>query len=108
MGRSARTFALSAAALLLVTTCSTTGPSAGGGGSATDQGKPFVFASTQFTPVTEQENMRKKILAAYQGAPFDFITDQEPVILDRITAESKADGQGQIVFIGIEKRTVTN
>ena len=102
MGRSARTFALSAAALLLVTTCSTTGPSAGGGGSATDQGKPFVFASTQFTPVTEQENMRKKILAAYQGAPVDFITDQEPVILDRISAEAKAGGQGQIGVAGLE------
>src|SRR5438093_7691703 len=102
MGRSARTFALSAAALLLVTTCSTTGPSAGGGGSATDQGKPFVFASTQFTPVLEQENVRKKILAAYQGANVDFITDQEPVILGRIAAEAKAGGQGQIGVAGLE------
>src|SRR5437016_303754 len=98
--RGARAFALAAAAAILVTACSTTGPSAGGGG--TDQGKPFVFASTQFTPVLEQENVRKKILAAYQGANVDFITDQEPVILGRIAAEAKAGGQGQIGVAGLE------
>src|SRR3989442_6952932 len=92
--------ALAAAAAILVTACSTTGPSAGGGGA--DQGKPFVFASTQFTPVLEQENVRKKILAAYQGANVDFITDQEPIILNRISAEAKAGGQGQIGLAGLE------
>ena len=95
-----RAVALAAAAVILVTACSTTGPSAGGGGA--DQGKPFVFASTQFTPVLEQENVRKKILAAYQGANVDFITDQEPVILGRIAAEAKAGGQGQIGVAGLE------
>jgi len=97
---SGRAVALAAAAAILVTACSTTGPSAGGGGA--DQGKPFVFASTQFTPVLEQENVRKKILAAYQGANVDFITDQEPVILGRIAAEAKAGGQGQIGVAGLE------
>ena len=96
----ARAIALAAAAAILVTACSTTGPSAGGGGA--DQGKPFVFASTQFTPVLEQENVRKKILAAYQGANVDFITDLEPVILNRISAEAKAGGQGQIGLAGLE------
>jgi multiple sugar transport system substrate-binding protein len=99
-GMGARALALAAAAAILVTACSTTGPSAGGGG--TDQGKPFVFASTQFTPVLEQENVRKKILAAYQGASVDFITDQEPIILNRIAAEAKAGGQGQIGVAGLE------
>src|SRR3989454_3129288 len=98
--RGARAFALAAAAAILVTACSTTGPSAGGGG--TDQGKPFVFASTQFTPVLEQENVRKKIPATYQGASVDFITDQEPIILNRISAEAKAGGQGQIGLAGLE------
>jgi multiple sugar transport system substrate-binding protein len=97
---SGRAFALAAAASILVMACSTTGPSAGGGGS--DQGKPFVFASTQFTPVLEQENMRKKILTAYQGASVDFVTDQGPVILDRISAEAKAGAQGQIGLVGAE------
>src|SRR2546428_7063794 len=97
---SGRAVALAAAAAILVTACSTTGPSAGGG--APEQGKPFVFASTQFTPVLEQENVRKKILAAYQGANVDFITDQEPVILGRIAAEAKAGGQGQIGVTGLE------
>jgi multiple sugar transport system substrate-binding protein len=96
----ARAVALAAAAAILVTACSTTGPSAGGSGA--DQGKPFVFASTQFTPVLEQENVRKKILAAYQGANVDFITDQEPVILNQISAEAKAGGQGQIGVAGLE------
>src|SRR5439155_105592 len=63
---SGRAVALAAAAVILVTACSTTGPSAGGGGA--DQGKPFVFASTQVTPLLEQENVAKKILAAYQVA----------------------------------------
>src|SRR2546425_6514031 len=99
-GMSPRAFALAAATAILVTACSTTGPWAGGGGS--DQGKPFVFASTQFTPVLEQENMRKKILTAYQGASVDFVTDQGPVIIDRISAEAKAGGQGQIGLVGAE------
>ena len=73
-GMSARAFALAAAAAILVTACSTTGTPSGGGGTTADQGSPFVFASTQFSPVTEQENMRKKILAAYQGASVDFVT----------------------------------
>src|SRR5206468_6807082 len=73
-----------------------------GGRGWADQGKPFVFASTQFTPVLEQENMRKKILTAYQGASVDFVTDQGPVIIDRISAEAKAGGQGQIGLVGAE------
>jgi multiple sugar transport system substrate-binding protein len=103
MRRFARATGLAVATLFFVTACSTTGTPAGGGGpAATDQGKPFVFASTQFSPVTEQENMRKKILAAYQGAPVDFVTDQEPVILDRISAEAKAGSTGQIGVAGLE------
>src|SRR5438105_14441985 len=101
-GMSARAFAFAAAATILVTACSTTGTPSGGGTTAGDQGNPFVFASTQFSPVTEQENMRKKILAAYQGASVDFVTDQEPVILNRISAEAKAGGEGQIGLAGIE------
>src|SRR5256886_6746837 len=100
-GMSARAFALAAAGAILVTACSTTGTPSGGGTGA-DQGKPFVFASTQFSPVTEQENMRKKILAAYQGASVDFVTDQSAVILNRISAEAKAGGEGQIGLAGIE------
>src|SRR5207237_10709602 len=73
-----------------------------GGTTAGDQGNPFVFASTQFSPVTEQENMRKKILAAYQGASVDFVTDQEPVILDRISAEAKSGAAGQIGLAGLD------
>src|SRR5256885_17135132 len=105
-GMSSRSFALAAAAAILVTACSTTGTPAGGGGTTADQGKPFVFASTQFSPVTEQENMRKKILAAYQGASVDFVTDQEPVILNRISAEAKAGGEQQIGFAGLANRAV--
>src|SRR5207253_471491 len=101
-GMSSRAFALAAAAAILVTACSTTGTPSGGGGTGADQGKPFVFASTQFSPVTEQENMRKKILAAYQGASVDFITDQSAVILNRISAEAKAGGEQQIGLVGIE------
>jgi multiple sugar transport system substrate-binding protein len=101
-GISARAFALAAAAGILVTACSTTGTPSGGGTTAADQGNPFVFASTQFSPVTEQENMRKKILAGYQGASVDFVTDQQPVILNRISAEAKAGGAGQIGLVGVE------
>ena len=101
-GMSARAFALAAAAAILVTACSTTGTPSGGGGTTADQGSPFVFASTQFSPVTEQENMRKKILTAYQGASVDFVTDQEPVILDRISAEAKSGAAGQIGLAGLE------
>src|SRR3989442_7652594 len=46
--------------------------------------------------------MRKKILADYKGAGVDFITDQEAVILDRISAEAKGGGQGQIGVVGLE------
>src|SRR2546423_14929069 len=95
-GMSPRSLAPAAAAAILVTACSTTGTPSGGGGTTADQGSPFVFASTQFSPVTEQENMRKKILAAYQGASVDFVTDQSAVIIDRISAETKAGGTGQI------------
>jgi multiple sugar transport system substrate-binding protein len=102
MGRPYRShlLAVAGALVILVSACSTTGAPAGGG--ATDAGKQFVFASTQFTPVVEQENLRKKILADYKGAPVDFITDQEPVILDRISAEAKAGAQGQIGLVGLE------
>src|SRR5438876_2491289 len=99
--KQARALALLGALAILMTACSTTGAPSGGGQVA-DVGKPFVFASTQFTPVIEQENMRKKILADYKGAAVDFITDQEAVILDRISAEAKGGGQGQIGVVGLE------
>jgi multiple sugar transport system substrate-binding protein len=86
---------------LVITACSTQGTPSGGA-AATDQGSGFVFASTQFTPTTEQEAMRTKILAGYKGAPVDFITDAEGVILDRITAEAKAGGAGKVGLIGLE------
>src|SRR5437868_6114284 len=98
--------ALFAALIILVTACSTTGTSGGGApaGSPTgnDTGKNFVFASTQFSPVPEQEAMRQQILKDWKGAGVEFVTDQEPVILDRITAESKAGGTGQIGIVGLE------
>ena len=101
-----RAFGIAGALAILLTACSTTGAPTGGGAptgpSATDPGKSFVFASTQFSPVTEQEAMRKKILAAWNGASVEFITDQEPVIIDRITVESKAGGTGQIGIVGLE------
>lgn len=104
MGRStsARAVALIAAIALLITACSTTGAPSGGGAASADAGKGFVFASTQFTPVVEQENLRQKILANWKGAALEFITDQEAVILDRITVEAKAGGTGQIGLIGLE------
>ncbi len=101
-----RALAIAGALAILVTACSTTGSPVGGGPatgpSATDAGKGFVFASTQFSPVVEQENMRQKILYNWAGASVEFITDQEPVIIDRITAEAKAGGTGQIGIIGLE------
>ena len=86
---------------LVITACSTQGTPSGGA-VATGQGSGFVFASTQFTPTTEQEAMRTKILAGYKGAPVDYITDAEGVILDRITAEAKAGGSGKVGVIGLE------
>jgi len=101
-----RLLAMPMAIAIILGACSTQGTPAGGGGpgssGASAPGKPFVFASTQFTPTTEQEAMRTKILAGYKGAGVDFITDAEAVILDRITAESKAGGQGQVGLIGLE------
>lgn len=88
---------------LVLTACATTGaPSGGGGPGAADTGKGFVFASTQFTPVAEQENMRSKILAGYKGAAVDFITEAEAASIDRVTAEAKAGGAGKIGLIGYE------
>lgn len=101
-----RALGIAGALAILLTACSTTGAPTGGGQqtgpTATDPGKSFVFASTQFSPVTEQEAMRKKILAGWKGVSVEFITDQEPVIIDRITVESKAGGAGQIGIIGLE------
>ncbi|MGH2498899.1 MAG: extracellular solute-binding protein [Candidatus Limnocylindria bacterium] len=85
---------------ILLSACATTGTPAGGGG--TDTGKGFVFASTQFTPVAEQEKMRRTILAQYQGASVDFITDMEAVVIDRIISEARAGAEGQIGLIGLE------
>jgi len=90
---------------LIVSACATTGAPSGGGGAAptgSDTGKGFVFASTQFTPVPEQENMRTKILAGYKGAALDFITEAEAASIDRVTAEAKAGGTGQVGLIGYE------
>lgn len=102
---SARALAIAAALAILVTACSTTGTSGGGTAASptgNDTGKKFVFASTQFSPVPEQENMRQQILKEWKGAGVEFVTDQEPVIIDRITVESKAGGTGQIGLIGLE------
>lgn len=93
--------ALLGALAILVTACSTTAPIGGGTGSGV-AGSGFVFASTQFTPVAEQENMRQKIMTDWKGPAIDFVTDQEPVIIDRITVEAKAGGTGQIGLIGLE------
>lgn len=99
-----RLFAIGAALSVLIGACSTTGTSGGPAASATgnDTGKNFVFASTQFSPVPEQEAMRQQILKDWKGAGVEFVTDQEPVILDRITVESKAGGTGQIGIVGLE------
>ena len=99
-----RGIALGAALAILISACSTTGTSGGPAATASgnDTGKSFVFASTQFSPVPEQEAMRQKILADWKGAGVEFVTDQEPVILDRITVESKAGGTGQIGIVGLE------
>src|SRR5437868_14467716 len=99
-----RGVALAAAVAILISACSTTGTSGGPAATASgnDTGKSFVFASTQFSPVPEQEAMRQKILADWKGAGVEFVTDQEPVILDRITVESKAGGTGQIGIVGLE------
>jgi len=101
---SVRLFAIGAALSVLIGACSTTGTSGGPAASATgnDTGKNFVFASTQFSPVPEQEAMRQQILKDWKGAGVEFVTDQEPVILDRITVESKAGGTGQIGIVGLE------
>lgn len=96
-------FALLAIAALLVSACATTGgPSGGPGGGGETAGKPFVFASTQFTPIEEQEKMRQKILAGFKAGQVEFITEAENASIDRVTAEAKAGGQGQIGLIGYE------
>ena len=90
---------------LVVGACSTTGTPSGGapsGSGAAAQGKQFVFASTQFTPVEEQERMRTKILSGFSAAQVDFITEAENASIDRVTAEAKAGGQGQVGLIGYE------
>src|SRR6185369_15254627 len=101
---SVRLFAIGAALAVLIGACSTTGTSGGPAASPTgnDTGKNFVFASTQFSPVPEQEAMRQQILKDWKGAGVEYVTDQEPVILDRITVESKAGGTGQIGIVGLE------
>lgn len=86
---------------LVLSACATTGAPSGGGG-GTDAGKGFVFASTQFTPVEEQEKMRSKVLAGYTGAAVDYITEAENASIDRVTAEAKAGGAGQVGLIGYE------
>lgn len=100
------TVALLTALAIVLSACATTGAPSGGGGAgatgAADAGKPFVFASTQFTPVVEQENMRTKILKGYTGAAVDFITEAENASIDRVTAEAKAGAQGQVGLIGYE------
>jgi multiple sugar transport system substrate-binding protein len=100
-----RVAAIGAALAILVTACATTGTTPGGGAASptgNDTGKNFVFASTQFSPVPEQEAMRQKILAQWKGVGVEFVTDQEPVIIDRITVEAKTGATGQIGLIGLE------
>lgn len=53
--------------------------------------QPLLFLSTQNTPVEEQQKMRTVILKDFTGAQVDFISDAEGVVVDRITAEQKAN-----------------
>jgi len=102
---SVRARALGAALAILVTACATTGTSGGGAvasPSGNDSGKDFAFQSTQFSPVPEQEAMRQQILKNWKGVGVEFITDQEAVIINNITAEAKAGGTGRIGLIGLE------
>lgn len=95
-----RTVGVLAALTFVISACSTTGSPAGAAPSG--GGKQFVFASTQFTPVEEQERMRTKILGDFKAAQVDFVTEAENASIDRVTAEAKAGGEGQVGLIGYE------
>jgi multiple sugar transport system substrate-binding protein len=53
-----------------------------------------VILSTQAVPVQEAERMRGVVLADFSGAP-EFVGVEEPVMLDRVTAEAQA-GAGTV------------
>ena len=63
----------------------------------TDYGTVTIF-STQATPIEEQEKMRGIVLSDFMGTP-DFITFEEPALLDRVTAEvSSAAGSADVII----------
>jgi len=105
MRRSSMRALAAATFAIFITACATTGTSGGGAVASptgNDTGKDFAFQSTQFSPVPEQEAMRQQILKNWKGVGVEFITDQEPVIINNITAEAKAGGTGRIGIIGLE------
>ncbi len=69
--------------------------------------QPFVFLSTQNTPVEEQEKMRNVILKDFTAAKIDFISDAEGVVVDRILAEQKS-GKVTTGVIGLLHGTFPN
>ncbi|TMB78129.1 MAG: hypothetical protein E6J52_05045, partial [Chloroflexi bacterium] len=105
MRRSSMRALAAATFAIFITACATTGTSGGGAVASptgNDTGKDFAFQSTQFSPVPEQEAMRQQILKNWKGVGVEFITDQEAVIINNITAEAKAGGTGRIGIIGLE------
>ncbi|MBI5029024.1 MAG: extracellular solute-binding protein [Chloroflexi bacterium] len=69
--------------------------------------QPLVFLATQNTPVEEQEKMRNVILKDFTGAKTEFISDAEGVVVDRITAEQKAN-KVSVGVIGVLHGTFPN
>lgn len=69
--------------------------------------QPFVFLSTQNTPIEEQEKMRNVILKDFTSAKVDFISDAEGVVVDRIVAEQKS-GKVNVGVIGVLHGTFPN
>src|SRR5438094_5906465 len=105
MRRSSMRALAAATFTIFITAAATTGTSGGGAVASptgNDTGKDFAFQSTQFSPVPEQEAMRQQILKNWKGVGVEFITDQEAVIINNITAEAKAGGTGRIGIIGLE------
>jgi len=64
---------------------------------AMNYGNVTIF-STQATPIEEQEKMRGIVLANFAGKS-EFITFEEPALLDRMTAEASSDkGSADVVI----------
>lgn len=64
---------------------------------AMNYGNVTIF-STQATPIEEQEKMRGIVLANFAGKS-EFITFEEPALLDRMTAETNSDkGSADVVI----------